>query len=148
MDSALSLMESESSLGTNKQAGLVGAGNAKYPHLPLSPISSKDVTVIYLKPSHSSPQAQIHPGGAHTHTHTHTHTQISIFQCSADLQYQPLSLPGPNFKVAQPLGTRFGLPERPSLGSGVTGSRALKLVSSLWSRSALFSPLVIIAQLP
>ena len=33
------------------------------------------VTVIYLQPSHSSPQAQTHTGGrTHTHTHTHTHS--------------------------------------------------------------------------
>lgn len=135
MDSVLSLMESESSLGTNKQAG---AGNAKYPHLPMSPISSKDVTMLLSLPSHSSPQAQTHTRGyIHTHTHTHVrrHTQW-YFLALRRSTTQPL---WPDFKVSQSRHTQLGLPERLSLGSGVMGSRGLKLILSLWSCSTLFS---------
>lgn len=89
MDSVLSLMESESSLGTNKQAG---AGNAKYPHLPMSPISSKDVTMLLSLPSHSSPQAQTHTRGyIHTHTHTRAQTYTVIFSSPQTINH-PASL--------------------------------------------------------
>ena len=96
------------------------------------------VTVIYLQPSQSSPQAQTHTGGAHTHTHTHTQWQL-FSRPQPHLQYQPPILPDPTSKPPEPPRTRLGLPERLSPGSGVTGSRGLKLIFSLWSRSALFS---------
>lgn len=95
MDSVFSLKLSKSSLGSDKQAGLVGAGNAKYPQPPWSPFSSKNVTmlhVIYFQYS----------------TCTHKDTQVTvavISQSSVDLWYQPTKLPLSDFKVTHPLHT-------------------------------------------
>lgn len=82
MDSVLSLMESESSLGANKQAG---TGNAKYPHLPLSTISSMDATML-LSFSSNPPiplHRHKHTVGGYTLSFSHAHTQSSIFQSLA-----------------------------------------------------------------
>lgn len=77
------------------------------------------------------------PGGTYTHTHTHVrrHTQW-YFLALRRSTTQPL---WPDFKVSQSRHTQLGLPERLSLGSGVMGSRGLKLILSLWSCSTLFS---------
>lgn len=77
------------------------------------------------------------PGGTYTHTHTHVrrHTQW-YFLALRRSTTQPL---WPDFKVSQSWHTQLGLPERLSLGSGVMGSRGLKLILSLWSCSTLFS---------
>lgn len=137
MHSVLSLMESESSLGTNKQGSLVGAGNAKYPHLPLSRISSKDVTMFLSFTS--NPPTPLH-GHKHTPgvgcTHTHTLSLSSVLTRFTEPTSQP---PRPNFKVARLQHTWLLLPERLSLGSRVIGSRGLKLMLPIWFCSALFS---------
>ncbi|KAK5849264.1 hypothetical protein PBY51_008917 [Eleginops maclovinus] len=109
MDAVLSLKESESSLGTNKQAGFVGAGKCQVP--PSVTVSHfirgcDRVTVIYLQPSHSSPQAQ-------THTRGHTHTAVF----SSPQPIRSTNLPRPDFKAAQPRRTQLGVPARLSLGS-------------------------------
>lgn len=74
--------------------------------------------------------------GAHTHARTHAEQCFSVLSRFTVPTSQP---PWPNFKVTQPQCTWLGLPERHSPGSRVTGSRGLKLILSLWSRSALFS---------
>ncbi len=87
----------------------------------------------------SNPPIPLH---RHKHTPGGTHTHTCIWQYSPVLSRSTVPTsqpPRPNFKVAQPRRTRLGLPERLSLGSGVTGSRGLKLILSLWSCSALFS---------